>query len=92
MNRVTTYALMTFGINVAILILLIMVTVAFGDNLEVALWLLLMVPIVVILAEIILGLVFAMGQRRKELGQGILLGCGATLLIGLSVCGILAGM
>lgn len=92
MNKVGKYALIVFTINVVAYVFLIMITVALGDNLEAALTLLFLVPIILLLAELILGIIFAVGQSKKALGQGMLIGLGVSLLIGLSVCGILAGM
>jgi hypothetical protein len=91
MNKVGKYALIIFSVNVLTYILFIAITVAFGDNLEVALTMLFLIPIIMLLGELILGIIFAFSQSKKELGQGMLIGLGATLLIGLSVCGVLAG-
>jgi hypothetical protein len=71
---------------------MIMMTTAFGDNLDVALTLLFLVPIIILIAELILGIVFAAGKTKKDFGKGLLIGAGITVLIGLSVCGFLAGM
>jgi hypothetical protein len=91
-NKALKYALITFGANVVIFVLLIMIVTAFGDNLDVALALLLLVPIIALLGELILGIIFAVSKTKQNLGAGLLIGFLATLLIGLSVCGILAGM
>jgi hypothetical protein len=91
MNKVGRYALIVFSANVLLYILFIAITLMFGDNLDVALTVLFLVPIIVLLGELICGIVFSVGQSKRELGQGLLIGVGATLLIGLSVCGILAG-
>lgn len=84
--------MITFGANVAVTILLIGITAAFNDNLDVALTLLLMVPILALLGEIICGIAFTISETKRDLGKGMLIGVGITLLIGLSVCGILIGM
>lgn len=86
MNNIFKYALIVFGINVIVYVFLIMITTAFGDNLEVALSLLFLVPIIILLGELILGIIFAAGTKKKDLGKGMLIGCGITILIGLSVC------
>ena len=91
MNKVGKYALIVFSVNVVTYVLFIFITVVFGDNLEVALTMLFLIPILLLLAELIFGIVFVFNESKRELGQGLLIGLGATLLIGLSVCGILAG-
>ena len=91
MNKVGKYTLIVFSVNVVTYVLFIFITVVFGDNLEVALTMLFLIPILLLLAELIFGIVFAFSQSKKEFGQGLLIGLGVTLLIGLSVCGILAG-
>lgn len=91
-NKALKYALITLGANVVVYVLLIMIVTAVGDNLDVALTLLLLVPIISLLGELIFGIIFAVGKTKQNLGAGLLIGFGATLLIGLSVCGIIAGM
>jgi hypothetical protein len=39
--------------------------------------------------QLILGIIFAVGQNKKDLGKGLLLATGICLLIGLSVCGVM---
>ena len=91
MNNIFKYAMIVFLSNVVVYVIFIMITTAFGDDLDVALTLLLFVPIIVLLAELIFGIVFAAGQTKKDLGKGLLIGCGVTILIGLSICGIFVG-
>jgi hypothetical protein len=37
--------------------------------------------------QLVVGIVYSVGEKRKELGQALLLSSGIFLLIGLSVCG-----
>ena len=92
MNNVFKYAAIVFAGNIILFVLLLMITNAVGDNLDVALTLLFLVPILLLLFELIFGIIFAAGKSKKDFGKGLLIGCGITVLIGLSVCGILAGM
>ena len=92
MNNVFKYAAIVFAGNVILFVLLLMITNAVGDNLDVALTLLFLVPIIILILELVLGIIFAAGNTKRDLGKGLLIGFGITLLIGLSVCGILAGM
>jgi ABC-type transport system involved in multi-copper enzyme maturation permease subunit len=92
MNKVSRYALITFAANVVLFVILIGITAAFNDNLDVALTLLLMVPILALLGEIICGIAFTISETKRDLGKGMLIGVGITVLIGFSVCGILIGI
>lgn len=92
MNNTFKYALIVFGVNLILFVLLLMITNAVGDNLDVALTLLFLVPILLLLVELVLGIIFAAGKTKKDFGKGLLIGAGITVLIGLSVCGILVGM
>ena len=90
MKDTTKYAtLVTVG-NVVLLAILI----GIGDKMptETGLTLILGVPAVVLLAELVLGIVLAVSNKNSGIGAGILIGLGITLLIGLSICGIMMRM
>lgn len=40
-----------------------------------------------LIGQLIVGLVYAVGDKKKDLGKGMLLSVGFFLLVGLSVCG-----
>lgn len=42
---------------------------------------------VVLLVQLVVGLFFSAGEKRKELGQALMLSSGIIILIGFSVCG-----
>jgi hypothetical protein len=90
MKDSTTYAILVTLGNLALLAILI----GIGDRMPMGtgLTLILGVPAVVLLAELVLGIVFAVSDKHSRIGAGILIGLGITLLIGLSVCGIMMRM
>lgn len=88
MSKVTKYALMIAGANLVVIFVLVAATFS-TTNLDLALTLMFAVPAVVLGLELIVGIVFALGNSRKDLGGGLLIGVGITLLVGLSVCGIM---
>ena len=90
MNKVTKYALIVTVTNLVVFALLVVFTINFGDELDVALVLLLFFPLLMLVLELIVGIVYAVGESKKDIGAGLLIGCGLTLLIGLSVCGVMA--
>ena len=92
MNKTTKYALLTAGGNLALFLLLLLLTFATGDSLDVALALLFFLPIFALLIELVVGIAMAVGEKNKEIGAGLLIGVGLTLLIGLSACGIMVNM
>ncbi|HYC27348.1 MAG TPA: hypothetical protein VEB42_01015 [Chitinophagaceae bacterium] len=92
MNKPVKYAFVVAGSNLVLFLLLIFI----GDklsNMDTALFVLLAIPAIILLLELILGIVFmAATNDRKDLGAGLLIGFGITLLIGLGVCGVMASM
>ena len=92
MNKQVKYGLIVTAVNILIFLLLI----AIGDKvsgLDTGLFIILVVPGIILLLELIFGIVFlAATTAQKDLGAGLLMGFGLTLLIGLGVCGVMARM
>lgn len=88
MSKAVKYGLIITACNIGGFLLLI----PFADkmNMDAGLFLLLVLPAIVLLIELILGIIFAATSVNKDLGSGLLLGVGLTLLIGLGVCGIIS--
>jgi hypothetical protein len=85
MKNSIKYALLIAGGNILLLFILIGIANSLGDS-EAAFITLLGVPAILGLLELVLGIVFAAGETKKDLGAGLLIGLGITLLIGLSIC------
>ncbi len=91
MKKTTKYALIVFGANV-VLFLLLLAYASYGKNAEEGLMFLLFFPVFILFCELVAGIAYAVGEKNKEIGSGLLIGLGITLLIGLSVCGVMIGM
>jgi hypothetical protein len=87
MNNVIKYALISVGLNLlAGIVLFIPLTFAGGDGYGYLFFLMAIGPLSLI-GQLVVGLVYAAGDKKKELGQGMLLAVGFFLLVGLSICG-----
>jgi hypothetical protein len=90
MSRVWRNAWIIFGLNIAVFFLCMVGTQLFADNLTVGLTLLFLVPGLLIILQLILGVIFAVGNKREAIGKGMLIAVGLILLIGLSFCSIVS--
>lgn len=88
MSNVVKYTLIAIGLNILLaLVLFIPVAVMDGDAMTAYLVFLLFFTPLSLLVQLIVGIVFAAGEKKKEIGKGILLSVGFFLLVGLSICG-----
>jgi hypothetical protein len=89
-NRVYKLALKSVGYNLLGALLLASPLLFLKDNKNdgaiVWLFVLLVVGPLSLLTQLIMGIVWASGTRKKELGKGMLLAVGLFLLIGLLTC------
>ena len=87
MNKVVKYLLITLGINLgaATLLALPILSSKGEDGLV---WLLLdaVVMGIALLVQLIVGIVWAAGSTKRQLGQAMLIAVGIVFVVGLSVC------
>jgi hypothetical protein len=88
MNKVVKIMLLTLLANAALFAVWLIPAYVSNDN-DFFGWILIGFLAVgaACLVEMIMGIVFIAGLTKKQVGQGMLLGIGVTVLIGLSVCG-----
>jgi VIT1/CCC1 family predicted Fe2+/Mn2+ transporter len=75
-----------------VVLVAILIPIADAASMDAGLTLLIGLPIIVLLAELILGIVLALSSKKEGIGAGILIGLGISLLIGLSICGVMMQM
>ncbi|MBD0279236.1 MAG: hypothetical protein ICV81_14945 [Flavisolibacter sp.] len=88
MNKVAKYMLIAIGLNIASGLLLAAPFLFLKNQDWVVGWLVLslLLGCLSLFVQFIVGIVFAAGENKRDVGKGILLSVGVILLIGLSVC------
>lgn len=87
MSKVTKYAFIVGLVNIGVIALLAaLLEITQSDAAGASL---ILIPGLMLIIELILGIVFAVGQKNSELGKGMLIGLGVTLLIGGAACGLI---
>ena len=88
MNNVVKYALISIGLNIAFaVVLFIPVMFLRSDDGYGYLFFLLAIGPLSLIGQLIVGIVYAAGNTKQDLGKGMLLAVGFFLVVGLSVCG-----
>lgn len=89
MSNRTRYTLIALGLNLLTGVLMLVPFLLFTDSDSAVTWAvcLLFFTGISVAVQIITGIIFAAGNKRKALGQSMLLAIGIILLVGLSVCG-----
>ena len=88
MNKVIIYALKSLGINFAVAVVLFLpLTFIRSDPAITWLLALAVIGVLSLAIQLVIGIVYAAGEEKHELGKGMILAVGIIFLIGLSVCG-----
>lgn len=91
MSPYVRYILIILGLNILAGALLFIAPPLLGhDGMEDSLFVLLILLPAMLLLQLITGIVLLFYKRHNMLGQALLLSMGVILLIGLSVCGVIA--
>jgi hypothetical protein len=90
MNKIVKITLLTILVNVVVALLWI-VPANYPNNENSLAWVLTGFTIsgITLPEQVVVGIVFAAGNSKKEMGKGLLLATGICMLIGLSYCGAL---
>lgn len=89
MSPLKRYVWMVLGYNLlaGVVLLLPFLFLRTGDGAVYWGFFLLLIAALSLSVQLVVGIVFAIGTRKRPMGQALLLSVGIILLVGLSVCG-----